>query len=388
MVYSEESDYSDCIFDLPHSVNGNTLPTGIHNDHRYNKQIMRVFCFSNLVDREVAYSIIDGVPLKIPANAIGFPAVALMLGDHSKGANPLGVYIIKEYTYTKTYQLVAMLNLWAKGGFDVTDETIDLIRKGIKQFESTQTKKDTLIFRLIEFIPRDELVITKKVVHKPIIHKEEDLRVNKFKSIDPNVTYLSDDTSNNTYSPRFSTFLNGMITLDLDIAYNNKPLTNVIEVELSSKSGKQETHWMVIGDMTIPLTTNFSASSDMLTVKYGGKNVKNIPIDNLSTFDIYDNLDEALQNRKSTSLKQAKLKLEEDKLIFDNKKLILEHRKLKEQIRIQEQTLKIQYNIELIKLLLAKNNLKVNEYTTAKSLIEGGIKIVVAIENLVKKFKS
>lgn len=391
MVYSAESNYGDCIFDLPHSVNGNTLPAGTRNDYRYNKQIMRVFCFSNLLSHETAYSIIDAVPLKIPENTIGFPALDLMLGIDNRSSNRLGVYIIKEYTYTKTHQLALLLNFWSKGGFDIPHEGLEKIKHAIREFESKETKGNTLVFRLVEFVPRDQLVMTHNnpAQVQEFDHKE-DIRLNRFKSILPNKTTDENLTAKKTYYPHFSPFLNGLITLSLDVSYNNEPAVNTIEVSLSGKNDTRGTHWMVIGDITVPIIPRYGSNKneDYLTVKYRGVETKHYEMNNLSDFNIYDNLDEAYQNRVSSNLKQAKLRLEEDKLVFDNKKLILEHSKLKAQMRLQEYTLKIQYNIELIKLLLSENALKVSENNNIKSYIEGGIKIVVAIENLVKKFKS
>jgi hypothetical protein len=383
--------YGDCIFDLPHSQNGNTLPTGTRNDYRYDKQIMRVFCFSNLLSHETAYAIIDAVPLKVPENTIGFPALDLMLGIDNRSSNRLGVYVIKEYTYTKTHQLALLLNFWSKGGFDIPAEGLEQLKNAIRAFESKETKGDKLVFRLVEFIPRDELVITHhSSVQVQEFDHSEDIRINRFKSILPNKTVDENLTAKKTYYPHFSTFLNGIVTLSLDVKCNNEPAVNTIEVSLAGKNNSRGTHWMVIGDITVPIIPRYGSSrdEDTLTVKYKGLETKHYKMDNLSDFNIYDNLDEAYQNRISSNLKQAKLRLEEDKLVFDNKKLILEHSKLKAQMKLQEYTLKIQYNIELIKLLLSENALKVSENNNIKSYIEGGIKIVVAIENLVKKFKS
>ncbi len=392
IIYSEEHMYGDAIFDLPHSQNGHTLPVGTRNDYRYDKQIMRVFCFSNLLSHESAYAIVDAVPMKIPENTIGFPIIDLQLQINNRDINSrLGVYIIKEYTYTKTHQLALLLNFWSKGGFDIPTEGLEALKKAIRAFESSDAKKDKLVFRLIEFIPRSQLVITEASTKQvqEFDHKE-DIRLNRFKSILPNKTTDENLTAKKTYYPHFSTFLNGIVTLSLDVKCNNEPAVNTIEISLAGKQDTRGTHWLVIGDVTVPILPRYGSNNDedTLTVSYKGVETKHFKMDNLSDFNIYDNLDEAYQNRTSSNLKQAKLRLEEDKLVFDNKKLILEHSKLKSQMRLQEYTLKIQYNIELIKLLLSENALKVSENNNIKSYIEGGIKIVVAIENLVKKFKS
>lgn len=391
IVYSEEHMYGDAIFDLPHSQNGHTLPIGVRNDYRYNKQLMRVFCFSNLLPHETAYSIIDAIPLKIPENNIGFGALDLQLGINHRNDSRLGVYIIKEYTYTKTHQLALLLNFWSKGGFDIPTDTIEVLKKEIRAFESKDSKHTTLVFRLVEFIPRCDLVTTEANTKRvQVFDHSEDIRTNRFKPINPNETVDTNLTAKKTYYPRYSAFLNGTITLSLDVNCNTEPAVNNIEISLASKNGSRGTHWMVIGDITVPIIPRYGSSrdEDTLTIGYRGVETKHFKMDNLSDFNIYDNLDEAYQNRTSSNLKQAKLRLEEDRLVFDNKKLILEHSKLKAQMKLQEYTLKIQYNIELIKLLLSENALKVSENNNIKSYIEGGIKIVVAIENLVKKFKS
>lgn len=79
---------------------------------------------------------------KIPENTIGFPIIDLQLQINNRDINSrLGVYIIKEYTLYKNTPVSFVIKLLSKGGFDIPTEGLEALKKAIRAFESSDTKK-------------------------------------------------------------------------------------------------------------------------------------------------------------------------------------------------------------------------------------------------------
>ena len=122
-------------------------------------------------------------------------------------------------------------------------------------------------------------------------------------------------------------------------------------------------------------------------LQHSASKVENYAINKLSDINIFDTQEEASSNTNTNNIKRDKHLLEVDKLKYDEKKLIAEVIQTEEKNELVKFTNEISYKTEIIKLILSENSLTIKEMENNRVMLESGLKVFSAVENILKQFK-
>lgn len=336
MFFSKEENMDDVVFGIP-STREPTRST--ISDYRYNKELMRTYAFNTT--NTTVYGIVDGVPLIIPHDN-GFSKLRKVMGDID--IYEPGVFIIKTYTYRHIEDISSMVEYWHGSDMNMPEETIEQIKEFIINFTSKSYRDDKVKFRLIEFISYADLL---------------------------------------AYD-RFSKIFGGTISISIKNRYTYTYNDNKITISLK---GDGETKWLTLGDKILPLQTSKRVSKNELLLQHSASKVENYAINKLSDINIFDTQEEASSNTNTNNIKRDKHLLEVDKLKYDEKKLIAEVIQTEEKNELVKFTNEISYKTEIIKLILSENSLTIKEMENNRVMLESGLKVFSAVENILKQFK-
>lgn len=304
------------------------------NDSRYDKQLTRTYCFKTFL--EDAYAVIDGIPLPIPRDD-NFNNLRQMINIKQSEE---GVFIIKSFRYSGVKNIYAILRYWDASKIEIPTNIKNDIRTEL--IDNIKGYASELTFRLVEFISYRQLV--------------------------------NSDIKNH--------LLNGMVSLSLNNPEVPIEIATTIKIELSGEDSNQ---WMVIGDAVFPIIASKKFKESKITIGRCGSTVAEHLIEDHSLYNIYPTKDIANDHRTSTSFKSDKHTLEKIKLDVEAKKVTYDAIKLRDAKELAIETNNIQFRSEIIKLLISENLLKQNEMNNIKSIVEGGIKVLLLAVGMAKK---